>query len=114
MLCGFLPFEDKNNEILFKKIRSCKLEFHHYISLISKNLIKKILVTNPDKRISIKEIKKHPFFLKGKAIFYQTFSFKKLPKYTLDYDNINYNNIENKYKLKKKISKKKIKIIKIM
>ena len=104
MLCGFLPFEDKNNEILFKKIRRCKLEFPHYISLISKDLIKKILVTNPDKRISIKEIKKHPFFLKGKAIFYQTFSFKKLPKYTLDYDNSNYNNIE--YNLKKKNVKK--------
>ena len=81
MLCGFLPFEDKNNEILFKKIRSCKLEFPHYISLISKDLIKKILVTNPDKRIGIKEIKRHPFFLKGKTIFHQTFSFKKLPKH---------------------------------
>ena len=80
MLCGFLPFEDKDNEVLFKKIRKCKLEFPHHISLISKDLIKKILVTNPDKRINIKDIKKHPFFLKGKTIFNQTFSFKKLPK----------------------------------
>ena len=94
MLCGFLPFEDKDNEILFKKIRKCKLEFPHHISLISKDLIKKILVTNPDKRISIKEIKRHPFFLKGKTIFNQTFSFKKLPKeLSLDKD-IEYRNVK--------------------
>ncbi len=95
MLCGFLPFEDKDNEILFKKIRKCKLEFPHHISLISKDLIKKILVTNPDKRIGIKDIKKHPFFLKGKTIFNQTFSFKQLPKdLSLDKDDIKNNRVK--------------------
>ena len=108
MLCGFLPFEDKDNEILFKKIRKCKLEFPHHISLISKDLIKKILVTNPDKRISIKEIKRHPFFLKGKTIFYQTFSFKKLPKdlsLEKEYENNNFKTEEDDKDIHKQISK---------
>ena len=74
MLCGYLPFEDKDNEILFEKILECKLEFPRYISETSKDLIEKILVTDPDKRISIPEIKKHPFFLKGKELFEQEFS----------------------------------------
>ena len=108
MLCGFLPFEDKDNEILFKKIRKCKLEFPHHITLISKDLIKKILVTNPEKRISIKEIKRHPFFLKGKTIFYQTFSFKKLPKdlsLEKDYEINNIKTEEEDKDIHKNISK---------
>ena len=71
MLCGFLPFEDKDNEILFEKILECKLEFPKYITDLSKDLIKRILVTDPNKRIDIPEIKKHPFYLKGKEIFEQ-------------------------------------------
>ena len=27
MLCGYLPFEDKDNDILFEKILECKLVF---------------------------------------------------------------------------------------
>ena len=74
MLCGYLPFEDKDNDALFEKILECKLVFPKYISKIGKNLIEKILVTEPNKRITIKEIKEHPFYLKGKEIFEQEFS----------------------------------------
>ncbi len=92
MLCGYLPFEDKDNDLLFKKILECKLELPHHLSLLSKDLIKKILVTNPDKRITIKEIKKHPFFLKGKTLYKQEFSFTRFPMELLidDDDDISY------------------------
>ena len=80
MLCGYLPFEDKDNEILFKKILRCKLELPPHLSHSSKDLMLKILVTNPEKRITIPEIKRHPFYLKGKAIFNQEFSYRKIPK----------------------------------
>jgi 5'-AMP-activated protein kinase catalytic alpha subunit len=87
MLCGYLPFEDKDNDLLFKKILECKLDLPHHLSLLSKDLIKKILVTNPDKRITIKEIKKHPFFLKGKTLYKQEFSFSNIPfELIVDYD----------------------------
>ena len=74
MLCGYLPFEDKDNDILFEKILECKLIFPKYIKKDAKDLMQKILVTEPEKRINIKEIKKHPFYLKGKEIFEQEFS----------------------------------------
>ena len=41
MLCGYLPFEDKDNDVLFEKILECKLVFPKYISRIGKNLIEK-------------------------------------------------------------------------
>ena len=73
MLCGYLPFEDPDNEILFKKILECHLEFPKYVKKLSIDLIEKILVTDPEKRITIPEIKNHPFFLKGKDIFEHEF-----------------------------------------
>ena len=74
MLCGFLPFDDKDNDKLFEKILECKLKFPHYLSFISIDLMKKILVTDPKKRIGISDIKKHPFYLKGKELFEKDFS----------------------------------------
>ena len=80
MLCGYLPFEDKDNDILFKKILECKVVFPKFICKNGKNLIEKILVTDPDIRINISDIKKHPFFLKGKEIFEQEFNILQLTK----------------------------------
>ena len=73
MLCGYLPFEnednDKNNNLLFKKILSGKLDYPKYLSDTAVDLIKKILVNSPKNRIKINEIKKHSFYLKGKKNF---------------------------------------------
>jgi serine/threonine protein kinase len=69
MVCGYLPFEDPNNEVLFKKILECNLQYPSFVSVNFKDMLKKVLVTDPDKRIRIEGIKKHPFYLKGKAIY---------------------------------------------
>ena len=69
MLCGYLPFEGQNNEILFQNIVKCEVNYPKYLSIIAVDLLKKILVPNPENRISIREIKKHPFYMKGKEIF---------------------------------------------
>ena len=99
MLCGYLPFEDKDNDILFEKILECKLFFPKYISKNAKDLMEKILVTDPDKRISIAEIKTHPFYLKGKEFFEQEFSVYQITKdinnKTSYVENININQILN-------------------
>ncbi len=73
MICGFLPFEDDDNEILFKKILECKLKFPFHVSKCAKDIIRKILVTDPNERIDIKDIKLHPFYLCGKDIFEEKF-----------------------------------------
>ncbi len=71
MVCGYLPFEDEDNDILFKKILECKLDFPDDLSKNSIDLMNKILVTQPEKRITISDIKKHPFYIQGKDIFEQ-------------------------------------------
>ena len=62
MLCGYLPFEDNNNESLYKKIIGGKYTIPNFVSKSGKDLLKKILETNPRKRITVPEIKKHPWF----------------------------------------------------
>ena len=74
MLCGYLPFEDKNNEKLFKKIAECKIEYPEYISEEARDLMKQIIVPNPKERITINDIKKHNFYQKGKQLFDKEFT----------------------------------------
>ena len=78
MLCGYLPFEDENNDILFKQILSGKIDYPSFLSDLSKDLLKKIIETNPEKRIKIEEIKNHSFYLLGKEIYEKKFKKKKI------------------------------------
>ena len=105
MLCGYLPFDDKDNNILFQKILECKIIFPKGLSHEAKDLMKKILVTNPKKRITIPEIKQHPFYIKGKEIFEKNFTIYQVTaedladssdsSYFYDFKNMNDNNSEN-------------------
>ena len=88
MLCGYLPFEegegDINNELLFRNIVQCKVDYpEEYIGPIAKDLLEKIIVREPKERITIKQIKKHPFFLLGKEVYSKIVGFE---------NNISYNN----------------------
>lgn len=62
LLCGFLPFEDPNTSSLYKKILAADYQLPNFVSKQAADLIARILTANPDKRISIAEIKKHPWF----------------------------------------------------
>lgn len=59
MVCGYLPFEDKNNDLLYKKIKEGKFAVPSFVSESCKDLIKRILVTNPLKRIKLSDILRH-------------------------------------------------------
>ena len=62
MLCGYLPFEDADNEILYKKITEGKFKIPKHLSECCKDFLHKILNVNPEKRYTIEQIKKHPWF----------------------------------------------------
>ena len=62
MLCGYLPFEDSDNEILYKKITKGKFKTPKYLSDCCKDFLHKILNVNPEKRYTIEQIKNHPWF----------------------------------------------------
>ena len=93
MLCGYLPFEDENNDILFKQILEGKIDYPSYLSDLSKDLLKKIIETNPEKRIKIEEIKEHPFYLLGKKLYDK--KFKKLKINSTKELNFELNNNKN-------------------
>ena len=106
MLCGYLPFENednaKDNELLFKKILEGKIDYPNYLSDMAIDLLKKLLVNNPEKRIKINEIKQHKFYLKGKQIFekkQESLPFNELKLQNNNNQNENYiiDNKKNNY-----------------
>lgn len=63
LLCGTLPFDDESIPYLFRKIKGGIYILPSYLSDSSKDIISKMLVTDPLKRINIEEIRRHPWFL---------------------------------------------------
>lgn len=63
MVCGVLPFDNKQSDILYKLICEGKYRpFSNDISYDCRDLIEKIFNINPQKRISLERIKVHPWF----------------------------------------------------
>ena len=99
MVCGYLPFEGDNNKILFKNIVECNPEIPEYLSEETQDLISSILMPDPDDRITIEEIKKHDFYLRGKDLC--TLDYPKIQKMLKDrryqgsINNSNNNNNNN-------------------
>jgi hypothetical protein len=101
MTCGYLPFEDKNNSDLFRKIVSNRVEFPHYIQFIYKDLIKKVLVNDPGNRYSASEIKRHQVYKNGLSGF-----FKDHPEYMSIIDEQGEINEAVREKIKSEVDKK--------
>ena len=62
MLTGKLPFEDDDNVNLYKKIITGQYALPEHLSRNAKDLLRKMLQTNPRKRITLNEIRSHPWF----------------------------------------------------
>ena len=63
MICGYLPFEDPNTSLLYKKILTADYKCAKWVSSEGQDLLKKILNTDPEKRFTIEMIKNHPWYL---------------------------------------------------
>jgi serine/threonine protein kinase len=63
MLCGTVPFKASNMKELHKMIIKGKYNLKEEISPEAKDLLRSMLETNPQKRISIKKILNHPWIL---------------------------------------------------
>ena len=110
-----MPFEegenDINNDLLFKNIVECKVDYpEENIGPIAKDLLEKIIVRDPLKRITIKQIKNHPFFLLGKDVYFRTKGCAKNKSNNFEYNyksfrryptmNFNYKDFDFKYNYK--------------
>lgn len=67
LLAGYLPFRADNIMKMYRKVFKAEYEFPPWVSPDAKRLISKLLVSDPEKRISIPEIMQHPWFRKGFA-----------------------------------------------
>ncbi|KAL2528650.1 SNF1-related protein kinase catalytic subunit alpha KIN10 [Forsythia ovata] len=63
LLCGTLPFDDENIPNLFKKIKGGIYTLPSHLSASARDLIPRMLIVDPMKRITIPDIRMHPWFL---------------------------------------------------
>ena len=71
-LSGYLPFQGENRNAVFNKISKAAFHFNHkefqMVSEECKNLIRKMLVVDPEKRITPTMALKDAWFLKHKNV----------------------------------------------
>ncbi|KAF5451808.1 hypothetical protein F2P56_026877 [Juglans regia] len=65
LMAGYLPFDEPNLAVLYRKICKADFTFPSYFSTGAKKLIKRILDPNPLTRITIPEILEDEWFKKG-------------------------------------------------
>jgi len=100
MICGYLPFEDDDNDVLYDKICKGKFVIPNHVSEKARDLLNKILVTDPKKRFTINQIKSHPWFStyneKGKLMIREGLL---LSKYVVPVDEDVVSSMSTKYNL---------------
>ncbi|PHT46016.1 CBL-interacting serine/threonine-protein kinase 25 [Capsicum baccatum] len=64
LLAGFLPFKHENLMKMYRKVFKGEYEFPPWFSPEAKKLISKLLVSDPEKRITIAAVTRVPWFLK--------------------------------------------------
>ena len=62
MVCGYLPFEDPKTSNLYKKILNADYTIAKYVSSDGKDLITKILNTDPEDRYNLTSIRNHNWY----------------------------------------------------
>ncbi|CZT07867.1 related to serine/threonine-specific protein kinase KIN1 [Rhynchosporium agropyri] len=65
LVCGKVPFDDQSMPALHAKIKKGIVDYPSWLSPECKNLISRMLVTDPKQRASLQEIMNHPWMTKG-------------------------------------------------
>ncbi|XP_069866068.1 maternal embryonic leucine zipper kinase isoform X3 [Dipodomys merriami] len=63
LMCGFLPFDDDNIMVLYKKIMRGKYDVPKWLSPSSILLLQQMLQVDPKKRISMRNLLNHPWIM---------------------------------------------------
>ncbi|KAK4412795.1 SNF1-related protein kinase catalytic subunit alpha KIN10 [Sesamum alatum] len=69
LLCGRLPFDDDNFAGLYARIKSGVYPIPNHLSESARDLISRILVVDPMQRVTIPEIRRHPWFQKHLPLY---------------------------------------------
>jgi len=62
LVCGYLPFDDPNTARLYDKIRSGSYTIPSHLSRGAADLIRSLLVTDPNRRFTPALVRKHPWY----------------------------------------------------
>jgi serine/threonine protein kinase len=83
LLCGYLPFDDDNINLLYKKIQNGKYESPAWLSIESVQLLSELLQVDPKRRLTMQQLIYHPWVSKGysASVDWQTrYYFKELDR----------------------------------
>jgi carbon catabolite-derepressing protein kinase len=78
MVCGALPFDHDHLATLFERIKEGRFFLPNYVSRDLRDLINRMLQPNPIKRIKLKEIQQHRWFVEN------------LPAYLKELSNVSF------------------------
>ncbi|OHT04484.1 CAMK family protein kinase [Tritrichomonas foetus] len=100
MVTGEHPWNILNTNVMLQQILTATFEVPEYVSPDCTDLIRKMIVVEPDDRLTIEEIKNHPFIHKARFINLPAFSQEKNtndPNSQLDafLENSNFQNLSN-------------------
>lgn len=65
LVCGKVPFDDSDLSKLHKKIKKGKITYPSYLSAPCLDLLSRILVVDPTQRITLQQLKQHPWIMEG-------------------------------------------------
>jgi len=98
LLCGRLPFDDPNIQTLLGKVRLGKFDMPDYLDPLAKDLIWRMLVVDPERRLKMKDIMKHPWFTDNGNLSNcnpVTTSLDKITDDRFDFDNLDTDILNN-------------------
>lgn len=67
LLCGCLPFDDSSNNmaIIYRKIQLGRFAVPKWLSVDSVELLHDLMQVNPRRRVTVRELVRHPWVVKG-------------------------------------------------
>ena len=98
LLCGRLPFDDPNIQNLLGLVRLGKFNMPDYLDPLAKDLIWRMLVVDPERRIKMKDIMRHPWFTDNGNLSHTnpvTTNLDKIAEGDFDFDNLDTDILNN-------------------
>ncbi|KAG7458842.1 hypothetical protein MATL_G00224830 [Megalops atlanticus] len=65
LLCGYLPFDDDNCMVLYRKITRGKYDNPHWLSPGSILLLNQMMQVEPKRRLTVRQLLDHPWVMRG-------------------------------------------------
>jgi len=104
MISGYLPFDDTDENLLHKHIIKGNIDYPDFISDNLKDLLQRILNTNPKERYNFEQIKSHPWFNLNNSLDMRVIGFN-INDYVLPIDENIIEEIEKLYEEEKELLK---------